>query len=96
MQRLLDLVMAHQVLAVLALGVVWNTFVGALDAPTKASSPYYVFIFKFSNSLAMNFQRARSTSIENSPNFDDAVKRYLAQQADPSKVEPPQVLAPHL
>jgi hypothetical protein len=78
MKTLIDLVMAHQVSALLALGVIWNSFVDSLDAPTKNSSASYIFMFKFSNTLALNFKRARSTSIEQSPNFEDAAKKYLA------------------
>jgi hypothetical protein len=80
MTSLIDLFFAHQVLGTMIGGAVWNAFVGSLAAPTKDSSAYYVFLFKFCNTLAFNFARAKSTSIENSPNFQDAVNRYLAQQ----------------
>jgi hypothetical protein len=80
MTSVINLFFSHQVLGTMVLAAVWNAYVGSLSAPTKDSSPYYVFLFKFSNALAFNFARAKSTSIENSPNFEDAVKRYVAQQ----------------
>ena len=88
MNALGNLIAGHQVWAVLAAGAVWNAFVGSLAAPTKDSKPFYVFLFKFANALAFNFQRARSTSIENSPNFQDAVAKYLASQADAAPAQP--------
>jgi hypothetical protein len=81
MKTLIELVMAHQVTALFLLGVIWNSYVDSLDAPTKNSSASYVFLFKFSNFVALNFKRSRSTSIENSPNFKDAVALHLAAQA---------------
>lgn len=85
MQSLISWFMAHQILGTMAAGAIWNSYVGSLDAPTAKSSPYYRFLFKFSNALAFNFQRARSTSIENSPNFEAAVKKYVAEQGDQPK-----------
>ena len=81
MNALIDLFLAHQVWGTIAAGALWNAFVGSLDAPTKDSGQGYTFLFKFCNTLAFNFQRASSTSIENSPNFKDAVERYLAAQS---------------
>jgi hypothetical protein len=89
MQTLIDLFMQHQVIGTAAFGAIWNAFVGSLDAPTKDSGPFYKFAFKFCNTVAFNFQRASSTSIENSPNFKDAVERYLAAQAQGETVLPP-------
>ena len=81
MNALIDLFMAHQVWGTLVLSAIWNAFVGSLSAPTKDSGQGYIFLFKFSNALAFNFKRAGSTSIEDSPNFKDAVNRYLAANA---------------
>lgn len=53
---------------------VTNICVGYLPAPTKDSSPFYVWFFKVSNSLVFAFARAFRSRVENSPNFQDAVK----------------------
>lgn len=81
MNILISFVTAHPIQATLFGKALWDSFVGAFPAPGKDSSPFYRFCFTFLNLAAFNFQRARSTSIEDSPNFQDAVKRYLAQQS---------------
>lgn len=58
---------------------VWSAFIGALEAPTKDSSPAYRFWFKFLNGLAANIARAKNTSIESSPNWTSAVEKQIAQ-----------------
>jgi hypothetical protein len=68
----------HLVALTLGLNAVWSAFVGALPAPAATSGNGYVFFFKFMNTLAFNFHRAASTSIENSPNFLPAVEKYAA------------------
>lgn len=77
MNQLVQLFQAHEVWGTLALTTLWTAFVGSLDAPTKDSGPFYVFVFKFCNSLAGNFKRAQSTAIENSPNFQAAVQAQM-------------------
>ena len=57
---------------------VWSAFIGALPAPTAASSTMYNFWFKFLNLLAANIARATSTHTENSPNWNDAVQKATA------------------
>ena len=54
---------------------VWSAFISALPAPTAASSGMYQFWFKFLNYLAANISRAKSTAVEQSPNFQDAVQK---------------------
>lgn len=52
--------------------------IGSLLAPTKQSSPFYVWFFRFSNGIiALNPQRALNTRIESSPNWKDAVDQHL-------------------
>lgn len=70
----------HQILVTIIGGAIWNAYVGSLAAPTATSGPGYVFLFKFSNALALNFHRAAGTSIESSPNFIPAAEKYMAQQ----------------
>lgn len=80
MNQLIQLFHQHEVLATTIGLALWNAYVGSLDAPTKESGPGYVFLFRFSNALAMNFHRAAGTSIENSPNFVAAAENYMAEQ----------------
>lgn len=51
--------------------------VGALPAPTKDSPQWYVFLFKFANGIVWNFGRALNTSIEKSPNWEDAAASHV-------------------
>jgi hypothetical protein len=69
----------HQVIATFLVTTVASGFLGALPAPTKDSSPEYVFTFKFVNAVIGNVMRAISTKVENSPNFQDAVKIQNAE-----------------
>lgn len=95
MKELLDFYHAHPVGTTLFLKAVWDAFVGSFDAPGKDSSAFYKFVFTFVNLLAFNFQRAKGSSIEQSPNFLPAMQKffevnmipmlqhYLTQQAQP-------------
>lgn len=78
-QSMITLIENHPVQATLAGKAAWDAIVGALSAPTKDSSQFYIFFFKLLNGLAFNFHRANSTAIENSPNFLPAVERYISQ-----------------
>lgn len=70
-----NFIVAHQVLCTLAGGYAWSAFISALPAPTATSSAMYQFWFKFFNLLAANIARAKSTAVENSPNFVAAVQK---------------------
>ncbi len=56
-----------------------TVMVSSLPAPTKDSSPKYVYWFKVANTIIGNLQRAHGSRIEDSPNFKDAVEKYLQQ-----------------
>lgn len=56
-----------------------TALVGNLPAPTATSTPEYRYWFSVANQLVGNKQRAKSTSIENSPNFAPAVQKLLSQ-----------------
>lgn len=71
--QIIQWVNSHGILVLLTY-IITNTFVGYLPAPTKDNSQFYVWFFKVSNSLVMSFARAFRTRVENSPNFQDAVK----------------------
>ena len=53
----------------------FSAAVSSMEAPTKDSSSKYKFWFKFLNKVAANLARAKDTSIENSPNWKDAVDK---------------------
>lgn len=61
---------------------VWNSFIGALPAPTATSSVKYQFWFKFLNLMAANIERAKGPKVEASPNFIDAVNQLNAQTGE--------------
>jgi hypothetical protein len=65
-----------------------TALVSSLPAPTKDSTLRYVYWFKVLNTVIGNLQRAASTSIENSPNFQAAVEAYV-QRMDQMKTWQP-------
>lgn len=75
MNALWNFVVAHQTSFTLGGYYVAANFLSALPAPTVRSSATYTFFFKFANGLGANIIRARSTHVEDSPNFQDAVNK---------------------
>lgn len=55
-----------------------TVMVTSLPAPTKDSSQSYIYWFKVLNTIIGNIQRARSTTLENSPNWEDAIAKHDA------------------
>ena len=70
---------AHQTIITLAAYYVFGALVGGMPAPSATSSNAYRWAFSSLNILASNISRAKSTTLENSPNWQDAVKK-LGQQ----------------
>jgi hypothetical protein len=68
---------ASAVVATWILNNVISALVSSLPAPTKDSSPKYVYWFKVANTIIGNLRRAQSTAIENSPNWAAAVAAHL-------------------
>jgi hypothetical protein len=58
-----------------------TVMVSSLPAPTKDSSPKYVYWFKVLNTVIGNIARANSTAIEQSPNFHAAIEAHMAKIA---------------
>jgi len=56
-----------------------TALISNLPAPTKDSTPNYVYWFKVLNTIIGNLQRAKSTALEQSPNWQDA-KQVVIQQ----------------
>lgn len=54
-----------------------TAFITSFPAPTKTSSTFYIWWFTFSNTVIGNIQRAKSTRIEQSPNWQDAVSQHI-------------------
>ena len=71
----------HPAVVALFCYYVSSSAISSLPAPSKDSKPFYVWFFRFANTLAANIARAYSTALEKSPNFEDAVK--AAQQPKP-------------
>jgi hypothetical protein len=82
-QTLIQLFQQHPYSASIAATWLFNNvitaLVGSLPAPTKDSSAKYVYWFKVSNTVIGNLRRAASTSLENSPNWKDAVAAHVAE-----------------
>lgn len=57
--------------------IVFANGVSSLDAPTVASSSFYRWSFKFLNGIASNLARTKTPVIEDSPNFQAAVEKYI-------------------
>lgn len=86
MNDLIDYIKQHPL-------VVWGMFVStctwifnnlatrvisALPAPGKNATEKYIFWFKFFNRLVGNSARAENTAIEQSPNWQDAINKHIA------------------
>jgi hypothetical protein len=56
-----------------------TALISAMNAPTKDSTGRYIYWFKVLNNFTGNVRRAQSTAIEQSPNWDDAVKARIAE-----------------
>ena len=52
---------------------VMSAGISSLPAPTVKSHMFYLWFFKFANTLGANLARAYSSAVENSPNFQAAV-----------------------
>jgi hypothetical protein len=57
-----------------------SAVISGMPAPTANSSVAYCWTFKTFNILAANISRATNTTVEKSPNFQDALNTQQAQQ----------------
>jgi hypothetical protein len=73
----------HQWIVSIAATWIFNNvvtvLVSSLPAPTKDSSQKYVYWFKVLNTIIGNLQRANSTALEKSPNWQDAIDAHMAK-----------------
>jgi len=53
-----------------------TAMVSNLPAPTKDSTARYVYWFKTLNTVVGNIARAKSTTLEKSPNWQDAIDAH--------------------
>ena|ERR1700749_561080 len=74
-----NFIQAHDTLSSLVAYYIAIAFAGSLPAPRAQSSQFYLFVFKFVNTLAGNLTRAYASKVEASPNFQDAVNLVNAQ-----------------
>lgn len=65
----------HSTMAALAAYYVVSSAVSSMSAPSASSGNFYRWFFSFANTLAANISRARSTTLEGSPNWDAAMKK---------------------
>lgn len=66
---------AHQTISILVAYYVLSAAIGSLPAPQANSGMFYVWFFKFSNTLGGNLTRAFASKIESSPNFIPAAQK---------------------
>lgn len=55
--------------------IVASNAIGSMPSPGAASTPFYVWAFRFLNGMASNLTRAFASKVESSPNFQDAVNK---------------------
>jgi hypothetical protein len=79
MKTLIALYTQHPYISTLVSYYFVSAFIGALPAPTSASSQFYRFFFSFANALGANVLRAFRTTLEKSPNWTDAVQKAADQ-----------------
>jgi hypothetical protein len=79
----MNFVNAHPYLIASAVTYFFNNvitaLVSSLPAPTRDSSIKYQYWFKAANTIIGNVQRAKSTAIEQSPNFQAAVAAEISR-----------------
>jgi hypothetical protein len=63
-----------------------TVLVSELPAPTKDSTPKYIYWFKVANTIIGNLKRAHSTAIEQSPNWKAAADNHVQQLADSGQI----------
>lgn len=56
-----------------------TALISNLPAPTKDSTAKYAYWFKVLNTVVGNIKRAQSTAIEQSPNWEAAVAKHIAE-----------------
>jgi hypothetical protein len=57
-----------------------TVLVSSLPAPTKDSTAKYRYWFTVVNTIIGNVKRAQNHSLESSPNWQDAVDKYIQQR----------------
>ncbi len=81
MMTLIDYIQAHPYISgATAFGVLKylaDCFISPMPAPMADSSASYKYWFKVLNRFAANLPRAKSTAVENSPNFIPAVENHI-------------------
>jgi len=75
---MLEFIQSHLTIISLVLFWVASAAIGSLPAPTATSSAFYVWFFKFSNTLIGALTRAYNSKVEASPNFQAAVNIQTA------------------
>lgn len=60
-----------------------DVFISSLPAPSATSSAQYRYWFTVANKFAANWSRAKSTAVEGSPNFQDAVNNLPGPENKP-------------
>jgi len=68
---------AHPTSSILVSYYVLSAAIGSLPAPQADSHMFYVWFFKFSNTLGGNLTRAFGSKIEASPNFLPAAQKAV-------------------
>ena len=76
-------VMAHPTAFSLAGYYIFGALVGGMPAPTATSGTAYRWVFGSLNILASNISRASNTAVEGSPNWQDAVKKFVGTEPKP-------------
>lgn len=66
---------AHPATVALVSYYLASAFIGSLPAPTANASQFYLFLYKFLNTLGGNLSRAFASKVERSPNFQDALAK---------------------
>lgn len=69
-----NLIVEHPTLSAIVGYYIISAAIGAMPAPQAGDSRWYLFFFKFLNTLGGNLTRAFNTAVETSPNFSAAVK----------------------
>jgi len=77
MNSAIEFLQAHPTSSTLVAYYLASAFIGALPAPRSQASQFYLFIYKFANTLGGNLTRAFATKVEASPNWQPAIQKVV-------------------
>lgn len=87
-------ILLHSEVIHFVLYIAVSAFISGMPAPTVTSSNGYRWAFSSLNIFAANIHRGTSTTVESSPNFQDALNKQQVQAGQQETVAKPVSVTP--